>query len=66
MAKSSVFGLGRNLKHRPTKSTYHASAGNIHMRGKRKRLMGCGCCVCVDMREQLMAKEAKKEILQCT
>ena len=57
--KSPVWGCGRNLKHRPPRSPNHASAGSINMRGKRERVMSCGCCVVIDLREKANKQQYK-------
>ena len=62
MPKSQVYGLGRNRKHRPLKSKFHASAANVNMKGKKSRLMGCNCCVCIDLRAQELYKIHRKEM----
>ena len=62
MAKSPVYGMGRNRNHRAPRSPYHAAAANINMRGKKNKTMSCWCCVCVDMREQIMYNIHKKEM----
>ena len=62
MAKSSVYGTGRNRKHRPLSGPWHPSAGSINMHGKKFALMGCRCCVCLDMRDDLLKKEHIAEI----
>jgi hypothetical protein len=70
MAKSPVYGRGRNRKHRGGKGygPFHAAAANINMRGKKTKPDHCWCCVCIDMREDIQAKEHRKEIreyMQC-
>jgi hypothetical protein len=66
MAKSPVYGMGRNLKKRwrgkKTAAPHHASAANINMRGKKTKRMSCWCCVCVDMREKIMYNIHTKEM----
>jgi hypothetical protein len=66
MAKSPVYGLGRNLKKRwrgkKSAGPHHAAAANINMRGKKTKLMSCLCCVCVDMREKILYNIHKKEM----
>ena len=32
------------------------------MKGKKYKLMYCGCCTCVDMRDKELEKEHKKEM----
>ena len=60
MAKSPVYGRGRNRKH--NQGPFHAAAANVNMRGKKTKHMRCWCCVCVDMREKIMYSIHKKEI----
>lgn len=60
MAKSPVYGRGRNRKRR--KNPIHAAAANINMRGKKSRVDHCRCCVCVDMREKIMYRIHKKQM----
>lgn len=60
MTKSPVYGQGRNYKH--SKSWPKAAAGNVKMKGKKFRVMGCRCCVCKDFRESELKKEHQKEI----
>lgn len=66
MAKSPVFGIGRNLKHRwvgkKKAGPHHPAAANINMRGKKSKTMSCWCCECIDMRDKLRAAEHNKEI----
>lgn len=63
MAKSPVYGLGRNWKHRPKrKSKFAPSAANIKMKGKKEKQMSCGCCVCLDLRDKMMRKVFEDEI----
>lgn len=63
MAKSPVYGRGRNRKHRASRnSTFHAAAANINMKGKKTKPDHCWCCVCIDFREDLREKEHRKEI----
>lgn len=66
MAKSPVYGMGRNLKKRwrgkKTAGPHHAAAANINMRGKKSKRMGCGCCFCVDMRADLLYVVHNKEM----
>lgn len=44
------------------KSPVVHGAGNINMKGKRYRLLRCGCCVAVDFRDDVLKKEHLKEI----
>jgi hypothetical protein len=60
MAKSPVYGKGRNRKH--NKGPYHSAAANVNMRGKKYKQMSCGCCMCMDLREKLLYKIHLKEI----
>jgi hypothetical protein len=60
MAKSPVYGRGRNGKHRKGKK--HAAAANINMRGKKSKPDHCWCCVCLDMREEIVYCIHKKEM----
>jgi hypothetical protein len=65
MAKSPVYGRGRNTKHRGKRQKnvpIHAAAANINMRGKKSRVDSCWCCVCIDMREDIQDEEHRKEI----
>lgn len=40
-------------------------AGQVNLRGKRERLMNCGCCVVsVEPKERELAKEAEREIAE--
>lgn len=50
MPKSPVYGMGRNYK--KTAGSRHAAAANVNMRGKKSKLMRCGCCECIDFREK--------------
>ena len=62
MAKSPVYGRGRNRNHRPAKSPLHGSAANINMKGKKSRTDHCWCCVCIDMRDDIIRKQHMNEI----
>lgn len=62
MAKSPVYGRGRNRKHRPQKSPLHPSAGGINMKGKKSKPDHCWCCVCIDMRDELLKVQHQKEM----
>ena len=62
MAKSPVYGRGRNRKHRAVGGPQHPAAANINMRGKKSRADHCWCCVCVDMREEIKYNMHKKEM----
>jgi hypothetical protein len=63
MAKSPIYGRGRNRKHRSIGSPNHAAAANVNMKGKKSKTDHCWCCVCIDMREDIQAKEHHKEII---
>lgn len=60
MAKSPVYGRGRNRKR--NKGPVHAAAANINMRGKKSRVDRCWCCECIDMREKILYNTHKKEM----
>ncbi len=62
MAKSPVFGMGRNWNHRPRGSSYSPAAANINMRGKKHKSMGCGCCYCLDLRDKMLHNVHKQEM----
>lgn len=62
MAKSPVYGRGRNRKHRAVGGPHHPAAANINMRGKKSRADHCWCCVCLDMREEIKYNIHKKEM----
>lgn len=62
LAKSTVYGTGRNRKHRALSGPWHPSAGSINMHGKKLKLMGCRCCYCIDMRDDLKRKEDMRTI----
>lgn len=49
--KSPVYGLGRNMKHRKTR-VHHASAGAVNLKGKKEKLMPCGCCVALNKKKK--------------
>ena len=38
------------------------NVGSIKLRGKKHKLLSCGCCVCTDLREKYLKKQAEKEI----
>ena len=44
------------------KSPVAHGAGNVNMKGKKYKLMRCGCCECIDLRDKVLEKEHKKEI----
>lgn len=62
MAKSPVYGRGRNRKHRASGGPFHAAAANINMRGKKSSVESCYCCSCIDMREKILYNIHKKEM----
>lgn len=62
MAKSPVYGRGRNRKHRAKGGPTHGGAGNVNMKGKKEISDFCWCCVCIDMRDKMIEKEHKKEM----
>jgi hypothetical protein len=63
MAKSPVYGMGRNRKHRGIhRAANHPAAANINMRGKKTKRMSCWCCVCIDMRDEIRDEEHRKEM----
>lgn len=38
------------------------NAGDVNLRGKKTKIMRCGCCECVDFRDKIRYKEHMKEI----
>jgi hypothetical protein len=60
--KSPVYGVGRNMNHRPKGCQYHASAGSVKMKGKKFKLMSCGCCYCFNGIELAINSIHKKEM----
>jgi G3E family GTPase len=58
--KSPVYGQYRGRTKR--KRTIHASAGNVNMRGKRTKRMGCLCCECMDLRPRMLRQIAQNEL----
>ena len=62
MAKSPVYGAGRNRNHRPSGVINHPAAANVNMRGKKSKSMSCWCCECIDMRDKLRLQEHIKEM----
>lgn len=62
MAKSPVFGSGRNWHHRPVGAKHHPAAANVNMHGKKHKSMSCGCCDCIDMRDKLLLSIHTKEM----
>jgi len=66
MAKSPVFGCGRNFKRRwqgkKTAAPHHPAAANINMHGKKYKSMSCGCCYCLDLRDKMLHSIHTKEI----
>lgn len=61
MAKSPVFGRGRNRKHKGSGPVIGAAA-NINMRGKKSKIDKCWCCVCIDRREGILLALHKIEM----
>lgn len=47
------------------KSPVAYGAGNVNMKGKKYKRMRCGCCHCIDMREDELKKQHQKEIQKC-
>lgn len=39
--------------------------GNIKLRGKKSRLLSCGCCVAQNFKDKEREKEAAQEIERC-
>ena len=37
-------------------------AGQVNMKGKKEALMSCRCCVCRDLRAEIIQKEVRREI----
>ena len=62
MAKSPVYGRGRNRDHKPRGSLNHPAAANINMHGKKTKVDKCWCCVCIDMRDDMIKKIHNKEM----
>lgn len=63
MAKSPVYGRGRNRKHKGIhRAANHAAAANINMKGKKSFVDYCRCCECIDFRDKIRYKEHMKEI----
>jgi hypothetical protein len=62
MAKSPVYGRGRNRNHKPHGAQNHPAAANINMRGRKTKLESCWCCVCIDMRDDMIKKIHAKEM----
>ena len=61
MAKSPVYGRGRNRDH--NKGPFHPAAANINMHGKKTKVDKCWCCVCIDMRDDMIKKIHNKEMI---
>ena len=61
MAKSPVYGRGRNRKHNHSK-VFHPAAANINMKGKKTKADHCWCCICIDFRDEIRDEEHRKEI----
>lgn len=38
------------------------NCGNVNMRGKKTKVLACGCCVAEDLRDKVLAKIHKREI----
>lgn len=38
------------------------NVGNVNLKGRKTKMLRCGCCVAVDLREKERIKEAKAEI----
>lgn len=38
--------------------------GNINLRGKKFRLLSCGCCAAIDVRDEVLEKEHKRDIAE--
>lgn len=36
--------------------------GNVKLRGKKTQLMSCGCCVALNIKEEVRIKEKKQEV----
>ncbi len=62
MAKSPVYGAGRNRNHRPRGSKHHPAAANVNMRGKKTKSMSCWCCECIDLRDKVLLDQHRLEI----
>lgn len=63
MAKSPVYGMGRNRKHRGIhRAANHPAAANINLRGKKSKRMSCWCCICIDLRDKIIYNIHKKEM----
>lgn len=63
MAKSPVYGRGRNRKHRGIhRAANHPAAANINMKGKKSEPDHCWCCICIDFRDKIRDEEHRKEI----
>lgn len=39
------------------------NAGNVKMKGKKHKLMSCGCCVCSDFRQEYDVKLMMEDIV---
>jgi hypothetical protein len=44
------------------KSPMAHHAGNINMKGKKYKVLKCGCCACEDYRDKELKKEHTKEV----
>jgi hypothetical protein len=40
--------------------------GNVNLRGKKHKVMSCGCCICTDLRDKYREIEARKDIAEAT
>jgi hypothetical protein len=38
--------------------------GNVNLRGKKHKVMSCGCCICTDLRDKYREIEARKEVAE--
>lgn len=60
--KSPIYGRHRGNSKQEGKG-YHASGGNVHMKGKLSKRMSCGCCTCLDLRQRMINKIHKQDII---
>lgn len=42
------------------------NVGSLNLKGKRTRVLSCGCCVAFDLRPKLLKAEATKEIREAS
>lgn len=42
--------------------SYPGNAGNVKMRGKKHKLLSCGCCMCQDFRHKYNMELMRKDI----